>query len=87
MMNNDYFDYFVDDCEHDLITMMIMTMLKGVYLMMMTIYIYYDECLFVCVSQKMITSFTGLWITKWNRNIGVDIYRNIEIKKYENMKI
>ena len=60
MMNNDYFDYFVDDCEHDLITMMIMTMLKGVYLMMMTIYIYYDECLFVCVSQKMITSFTGL---------------------------
>ena len=36
MMNNDYFDYFVDDCEHDLITMMIMTMMKGVYLMMMT---------------------------------------------------
>ena len=32
MMNKDYFDYFVDDCEHDLITMMIMTMLKGVYL-------------------------------------------------------
>ena len=36
MMNNDYFDYFVDDCEHYLITMMIMTMLKGVYMMMMT---------------------------------------------------
>ena len=41
---------------------MIMTRRRSLFVMAMMIYIYYDEVC-VCLSRKIITSFTGLQIT------------------------